>query len=206
MSVDFVDGWGLLACSVVSAVGLGLIVRRRVGPIAKLSWLDAAMGGSSVGALAAALGASGPTILAAAGIAGLLALSRWRPGWRVVLGAAGLALLGARVVIAAVPLLVAAAWWRERRGDPGPAFSWTVLVATLGFGLIALGLLTVGQFVRIGGLAVGLATGTVLVGMARASTTVRERLHDSEQQAITDELTGLGNRRYLLDRLHLKIA
>jgi diguanylate cyclase (GGDEF)-like protein len=206
VSAGIADGPWLLAGSVAGAVGLGLVVRRRVGAISRLSWLDAAMGGSSIGALAAALGARGPVIVAAAGVAGSLALSRWRPGWPLLLGAGGLALLGAGVVIAALPLLLAAAWWPEPRAGPGPAFSWTVLVATLGFAFVALGLLTVGQLVRLGVLAVGLATVTVLVGMARAATTVTERLHESERQAVTDELTGLSNRRHLLDRLDAAIA
>jgi diguanylate cyclase len=205
LSFDFVDHGWLVVASALGAVGLGLVVRRRVGPIPRLSWLDAAMGGCSIGALAAALGGRGSAIVAAAGVAGSLALSRWRPGWRVLFGAAGLAFLGAGVVVA-VPLLVVALWWQERRSDPGPAFSWIVLGAILGFGLVALGLLTVGQFVRIGALAVGLAIGTVLVGMARAASTVRERLRESECQAVTDALTGLGNRRHLLDRLDAKIA
>ena len=206
MSLVLVDHWWLLVGSAVGAVGLGLAVRRRVGPIPRLSWLDAGMGGCSIGALATTFGARGPTIVAAVGVAGSLALSRWRPGWRLLVGAAGLALLGAGVVIVAVPLLVAAVWWREPRSEPGPAFSWIVLIAILGFALVALGLLTVGQFVRIGALAVGLAIGTVLVGMARAAMTVRERLRESERQAVTDPLTGLGNRRHLLDRLDAKIA
>jgi hypothetical protein len=44
-------------------------------------------------------------------------------------------------------------WWHVCTTDmsgPGPAFSWIVLVAILGFGLVALGLLTAGQFVRSG--------------------------------------------------------
>ena len=100
-------------------------------------------------------------------------------------------------------------WWHVCMTDmsgPGPAFSWSVLVAILGFGLVALGLLTAGQFVRIGAPAVGLAIGTVLIGMARAASTVRERLRESELQAVTDPLTGLGNRRHLLDQLDAKIA
>lgn len=199
------NGW-LVFASIVGAIALGLVVRRRVGVIPHLSWLDAAMGGFSIAALAAACGAAGATIVAAAGVAGALALSRWRPGWPLLVGAAGLALLGAGEVAVAVPLLVGAVVWREPRCRPGPAFSWTVLVATLGFALIALGLLTVGQFARIGALAVGLATSTVLVGMARAAITVRERLRESEREAVTDALTGLGNRRHLMERLEAKIA
>ena len=206
MSAEIADSPWLLAGSVACAVGLGLLVRRRSGAISRLSWLDAAMGGSSIGALAAALGAAGPAIVAAAGVAGSLALSRWRPGWSLLLGAGGLALLGAGILIAALPLLLAAACWREPRVGPGPAFSWTVLVAMLGFALVALGLLSVGQFVHIGGLAVGLATVTVLAGMARAATTVTERLRESDRQAVTDALTGLSNRRHLLDRLNAAIA
>jgi diguanylate cyclase (GGDEF)-like protein len=206
LSTDFLDfRWLLVGCA-VGAVGLGLVVRCRVGAIPRLSWLDAAMGGCSIGALAASFGGRGPAIVAAAGIAGSLALSRWRPGWRQLVGAAGLALLGAGVVVVAIPLLVAAVFWRESRVGPGPQFSWVVLSAILGFSLVALGLLTVGQFVRIGALAVGLATATVLLAMARGATTVRERLRESEHHAITDALTGLGNRRHLLERLDAKIA
>jgi predicted signal transduction protein with EAL and GGDEF domain len=100
-------------------------------------------------------------------------------------------------------------WWHVCMTDmsgPGAAFSWIVLVAILGFWLVALELLTAGQFVRIGAPAVGLAIGTVLIGMARAASTVRERLRESELQAVTDPLTGLGNRRHLLDQLDAKIA
>jgi diguanylate cyclase (GGDEF)-like protein len=206
LSIVFADSWWLLVGSAAGAVFLGLVVRRRVVGIAGLSWLDAVMGGCSLAAFAAALGARGSAIVAAAGIAASLALCRWRPGSRLLIGAVGLALLGAGVMIAGIPLLVVALWWREPQGEPGPAFSWTVLVATLGFALVALGLLTVGQFVRVGALAVGLATCTVLAGMARAAITVRVRLRESERQAVTDELTGLGNRRHLLDRLDAEIA
>src|SRR5436305_12625786 len=62
LSFNFVDQGWLLVGSAVGAVGLGLVVRRRVGPIPRLSWLDAAMGGCSIGALAAALGGRGSAI------------------------------------------------------------------------------------------------------------------------------------------------
>lgn len=62
-------------------------------------------------------------------------------------------------------------WWHVCMTDmSGPGLSWIVLVAILGFGLVALGLLTAGQFVRIGAPAVGLAIGTVLIGMVRAAS------------------------------------
>jgi diguanylate cyclase (GGDEF)-like protein len=41
--------------------------------------------------------------------------------------------------------------------------------------------------------------------MARAGLTVVERLRESHHQAITDDLTGLGNRRHLVDRLRTAI-
>ena len=46
-----------------------------------------------------------------------------------------------------------------------------------------------------------LAIATVLAGMARAGLTVTDRLRESHRQAVTDDLTGLGNRRHLVDRL-----
>src|SRR5215203_6811165 len=46
-----------------------------------------------------------------------------------------------------------------------------------------------------------LAIVTVLAGMARAGVTVTDRLRESNRRASTDDLTGLGNRRYLVERL-----
>jgi diguanylate cyclase (GGDEF)-like protein len=54
--------------------------------------------------------------------------------------------------------------------------------------------------------AATLATVTVLTGMARAGVTVTDRLRASERNAITDDLTGLGNRRHLLHRLEAAIG
>ena len=93
-------------------------------------------------------------------------------------------------------------WWHVCMTDiSGPGLSWIVLVAILGFGLVALGLLTAGPFALMGW-AVGLAIGTVLIGMVRAASTARGAVaRESELQAVTDALTGLGNRRHLLDQL-----
>jgi diguanylate cyclase (GGDEF)-like protein len=80
-----------------------------------------------------------------------------------------------------------------------------VLCAILAFATTALTLLTIGQFETIDDLGVVLATVTVLAGMARAGLTVVDRLRESNQQALTDALTGLANRRHLMDRLHAGI-
>jgi diguanylate cyclase (GGDEF)-like protein len=95
----------------------------------------------------------------------------------------------------------AAAWVREPGATPSPEFSPVVLTATLVYAATALTLLVVGQFVSLPPVAATLATVTVLTGMARAGLTVVDRLRVSHRQAVTDDLTGLGNRRHLLGRL-----
>ena len=81
-----------------------------------------------------------------------------------------------------------------------------VLVAILVYASLSLVLLTVGQFEELDNVAVALAGITVLAGMARAGLTVVDRLRESHRQAITDDLTGLANRRHLHDRLEAAIA
>jgi diguanylate cyclase len=89
---------------------------------------------------------------------------------------------------------------------PGPQFSPVVLAAVLTFAAIGLALLMLGQFDDISPVAASLAAVTVLTGMARAGLTVTERLRASRKEAVTDDLTGLGNRRHLLARLDRAIA
>ena len=76
-----------------------------------------------------------------------------------------------------------------------------MLAAILVYMSTALTLLVVGQFVSLPPAAATLATVTVLTGMARAGLTIVDRLRESERAAVTDDLTGLGNRRHLLARL-----
>jgi diguanylate cyclase (GGDEF)-like protein len=159
----------------VALAALWALIVRRFGRPAPLSWLDAAMGACSFGALA--LPAGPYAAVAAGGLAGALGLGRWRVR-ELFTGAAG----------------------------PPKEFSVVVLAGTLLFGLIGLGLLVVGQFVSLSPAAATLATVTVLTGMARAGLTVTDRLRASQRQAVTDDLTGLGNRRHLLDRLDQSIA
>jgi len=76
-----------------------------------------------------------------------------------------------------------------------------VLAAVIAFATTALTLLALGQFTMLSDVAGALAILTVLAGMARAGVTVTDRLRESNRRASTDDLTGLGNRRYLVERL-----
>src|SRR5918995_81072 len=194
------------AC-ILAVAGLGLLVLVRSESVSRLSWLDAAMAASAAGALSVSLGAAASPAVAAGGAVGALALSRWRPGWGVLLAIAGLVALadGAPLAPVATLGLAGAAWLREAPASPGPEFSLVVLSAILLSATVALTLLTFGQFADVSDIAVALATVTVLSGMARAGLTVVDRLRESDRRAVTDDLTGLGNRRHLVDRLHAAI-
>ncbi|HEY7076757.1 MAG TPA: GGDEF domain-containing protein, partial [Solirubrobacteraceae bacterium] len=201
------EAWLLDAAVAVAVVALVLVVHDRFGAVSRLSWLDAAMGATSIAALTFALGGPAATGIALGGVAGALSLSRWQPGLTLPLAAAGVVCLAAAPAgaPAAAVLFCAAALRREPRAGPGPEFRWTVLAALIVFASTALTLLAVGQFTDLGPAAAGLAIATVLAGMARAGITVTERLRDSERRAHTDDLTGLANRRHLLDRLDAAI-
>src|SRR3954453_18376340 len=69
------DWLGIAACA-LAAGGAGALVERRFGPPLAMSWLGAAMGATSVGALAVAVGADAGGAVAAAGIAATPALPR----------------------------------------------------------------------------------------------------------------------------------
>jgi diguanylate cyclase (GGDEF)-like protein len=200
--------WPIIAGCALAALAVALLVLARFGAVSRLSWLDAAMGASATGALLVVVGAGASEAIGAGGVAGGLALSRWRPGLTVLLALAGLAALGAGPELAPLAALAmgAAAWIREPPPEPGPEFSPVVLTAILTFATAALSLLTVGQFTMIHDVAIALAIATVLSGMARAGLTVVERLRETRTQALTDDLTGLGNRRHLVDTLHATIA
>jgi two-component system cell cycle response regulator len=77
------------------------------------------------------------------------------------------------------------------------------------FALLALGLLVYGQFARLTDVAALLATAALLVAIARAGWTFREHvalLRRTKQEALTDGLTGLPNRRRLMEDLERAVA
>jgi diguanylate cyclase (GGDEF)-like protein len=202
------DASPLLPLAIMTAsAGLALLVLHRFLRLPWLSLLDAVMGATSMAAVTTALDGSTELALAVGGVVAGLALSRWQLSPAMLLAGAGTLALGAGVdaAPAAAPLLAGAAWRREARVGPGPEFSWTVLAAIIVFATAALALLALGQFTAIGEAAGVLAVLTVLAGIARAGVTITEELRESRDRALTDDLTGLTNRRHLTERLQAVI-
>src|SRR3954447_8503448 len=200
------DGAEIAACA-IAAAAIAALVLAWLGPVGRLSWLDAPMGASSTARLAVVLGADAATAVGVGGVACGLGLCRWHPGRVVLLALAGLAALAAGpwLALPGACAIGVAAWLPEPPRPPTEEFSPVVLAALLTYATIALTLLTVGQFTDIDAVSVSLASVTVLAGMARAGRTVVEALQKSRTQALTDDLTGLGNRRHLVDTLHATI-
>jgi diguanylate cyclase (GGDEF)-like protein/putative nucleotidyltransferase with HDIG domain len=104
-------------------------------------------------------------------------------------------------------VLIAAAAWRPRRPVVASDESVRRIVMPLVFGTIGLGVL-VAPGTDESGLAVGLAAATLLALMTRALLTFRQNvrmLRASREEAHTDPLTGLGNRRALTRDLHAAV-
>ncbi len=104
----------------------------------------------------------------------------------------------------AIYLMSRAMWMQRVRSDP------RALQKPTGFllpGLAAacgLAILFVGTFKGVDGVAIGLATATlVLVGVRTALSVraLRRLTRERQRLSVTDHLTGLGNRRYLFDVL-----
>ena len=110
---------------------------------------------------------------------------------------------------AAIFLMSASVWVPARalvgRSDPdrNPRFVLPALAS-----VASLAILTVGNFSHISAVALGLAAATCVAVGARMAVSLRllTRLTSARhKQAITDELTGLGNRRQLLNQLDRRL-
>jgi diguanylate cyclase (GGDEF)-like protein len=123
---------------------------------------------------------------------------------------------GQGVVSAWVPLLglmslvgiAAAAWCPPTPARMVRVDGLRMLLAPALVGIAALALLVLDHFHRGNDLPVWLAAATLVVVMARVAMTFRENqaLLASRRQAVTDELTGLPNRRLFYDRLNATVG
>jgi diguanylate cyclase (GGDEF)-like protein len=84
---------------------------------------------------------------------------------------------------------------------------WAVVVAPAACALVALGLVVYSALAEVSAAVPLLAVGALLVTFIRAGLTYRDvqALADARRQARTDELTGLPNRRWLIDLLKRRI-
>jgi diguanylate cyclase (GGDEF)-like protein len=111
---------------------------------------------------------------------------------------------------AAMALVAVASWQSPRRRDADrPAAGVSEIVLPAAFVSLALVLLVDAAFTHITATAVALAAAAVVVGIARAVLTFMENvrmLRRSAEEAVTDGLTGLGNRRRLMSDLDDAVA
>ncbi len=111
--------------------------------------------------------------------------------------------------IAAVLFAVAA--WRPPREASMVRVQQSAgaIAVPIAFATVGLGVLVVGSVGNLNGLAIGLASASVAAVMTRLAITFRENVHmlaASRQEALTDSLTGLGNRRALTADLEQAFA
>jgi len=106
-------------------------------------------------------------------------------------------------------VLIACSAWQPRVSLEGVRTeSWQALTLPTFFAAISLGLLVYDHFEPINGVAFLLATATIAAVIVRAVLTFRERvelLASSREEALTDSLTGLGNRRRFVADLEARL-
>jgi two-component system cell cycle response regulator len=161
-------------------------------------------------------------LLLLSAVFGVFSLTRWRPGRRWLLlglgvlstaladaiylfqSAAGTYVEGSWVDIlwpAAMLLVAASAWAVDRSRAELEIEGKPLFTVPAACALLAIGVLVYDHFQRVNLLAVGLAAATLLAVVVRLAVTFREnrRLFElTREEAVTDALTGLGNRRKLL--------
>jgi diguanylate cyclase (GGDEF)-like protein len=154
-----------------------------------------------------------------------LAMTGWRPGRTSGLIAAGLLVFSASDCaylyetavgtyvhgsmtdlgwIAGGVFLAWAAWQPEEKQAEARMDGWHLLLAPAGFALVALALLVYDHFHRINELPLALSGAAVIALIARMALMFAENvamITSTYTEARTDPLTGLGNRRKLIDDL-----
>jgi diguanylate cyclase (GGDEF)-like protein len=159
-----------------------------------------------------------------------LAVTGWRPGRTWGLVAAGLLVFsisdclylyetavgtytnGSPTDLGWVAGCVLLAWaaWQPREEEPASAVEgWPLLVAPVGFGVLGLLVLLYDHTHQVHPLALLLASLSILGVIARMALTFAENMQmlaHSREEAQTDVLTGLGNRRRLMSDLAAKLT
>jgi diguanylate cyclase (GGDEF)-like protein len=168
-------------------------------------------------------------LLVLAFVAVIAALTGWHPGPSVGLLAIGCAIFAAGDVVflyivatgsaiepglaevlwpAGMVVMGIAALQTRKMPPPADLEGWRLMLLPGAIALGALGVLVHNHYAGGGDVALWLAIGALVVGMARAALTFRENiaLADSHRQAVTDALTGLPNRRLFHDRVDRAVA
>jgi diguanylate cyclase (GGDEF)-like protein len=209
---------GMMGGAVIAAIGSAVLFRDGLG-IGGSSWLVAAVN------LAYPL----MDLSLAAGVIAIFALTGWRPGRMWLLVGLGLATLAVadtafiyvssvsavdigilRPMYALAMLLVALAAWHEPQEELGAVdlAGVRVLVLPTVFIVLAGLVLAVGSFGALSPVAIWLALAALVGVIIRTWLTFRDlgALATAQEQAMTDELTGLGNRRLLYTHTDERLA
>jgi two-component system, cell cycle response regulator len=162
-------------------------------------------------------------------IVAVLGLTGWRPGRMWLVFAAGLAASAIAdswyladtakgtyaeggvldILWPLSALLIGWAAWQPRRARDLQLEGARLVVVPIAASLAALGLTFYDHFVRINTVSIGLATATLIVAVVRmglAFVANARMLGRSRHEAVTDALTGLGNRRALMSDLELSMS
>lgn len=162
-------------------------------------------------------------------VAGALTTSRWRAHGAWPLIAAAMILFGAADVVylsvagqstealnlasvawpLAFLLLAAAAWFPQASVEPARARTTRSIALPVLLALAVVGLLALGNFAVIGTVSIALGVASLLAVLARLVTTFAlntRMLALSKHEATTDALTGLHNRRSLLNDLERELS
>jgi two-component system cell cycle response regulator len=158
-------------------------------------------------------------------VIGVFAVTGWRPGRAWTFIGAGLAAMALADSIyayqaaqgayaegtildslwpASTMLVGWAAWAPNRQKVRIKLHGWRPLVLPSVFGLIAVAILVYDHFASVNTIAVLLSSATLVAVLARTAMTFGENLsmlRNSQVEAMTDSLTGLGNRRALMTNL-----